>query len=1004
MVTIFKKVFGSKNERAIRRLQPRVSAINEFEPKIKALSDDELRGKTAELKQKVKNGAPLDDVLHEAFAVVREAGWRAVKMRHFDVQLIGGMVLHSGKIAEMRTGEGKTLVSTLPAYLNALEENGVHIITVNDYLANRDAEWMGKIYRFLGMNVGIIVHGYGDAHKQRQYGCDITYGTNSEFGFDYLRDNMKYSLSEYTQSRGQNYAIIDEVDSILIDEARTPLIISGPAEESADKYRIVNDVVAKLRLEQHFTVEEKSKSSSLTDEGVDHVERMLKVGNLFSPENTEWFHHVNKALQAHACYKRDKDYLVRDGEVLIVDEHTGRTMEGRRWSDGLHQAIEAKEGVAIQRENVTLATVTYQNFYRMYNKLSGMTGTADTEAEEFEKIYKLDVVVIPTNKAMVRKDHDDLVYKTEREKFNAVITDIKTRHERGQPILVGTRSVEKSEVVSRLLKKHKIPHITLNAKYHRAEGEIIAQAGQHGMVTISTNMAGRGTDILLGGNPEYLARRDVAHEELGDAKEDVEREQRVLAEFRWLSGSPDSIPIKLVTQDHAEKFFKDKMEAGVKEDGEEQLTVAEVKEAARTEAQQYVERIVRSYAEHLKVREAECGEAKKRVLEAGGLHVLGTERHESRRVDNQLRGRAGRQGDPGSSQFYLSLEDDLMRIFGGDRLLGMMERLGMEDDVPIEAKMVTKSIEGAQKRVEGHNFDIRKNVLEYDDVMNLQRKSVYGLRRQVLGDDSMDEEVLDMIERVVSSSVGMHCPQHVAPDAWDLVGLSNKLRAVFAVEMKFPETGELPRHDELELMVFEAVEKRWKKRQEELGKDFVVVGDDLIPKDQIEITAKVKEPVWRFMLRQTYLGQIDRHWRDHLTQMDHLRDGIGLRGYGSRDPKIEYKREGHEFFTAMVGEIDHNTLVELFHVRLMSPEEVRREADRQRRAAEALRRAAELKGAADTANSDSVLDGDGAARKDGAPSSGGGKKKRPGRNDPCWCGSGKKYKKCHLNDDLRAGA
>jgi preprotein translocase subunit SecA len=561
--------------------------------------------------------------------------------------------------------------------------------------------------------------------------------------------------------------------------------------------------------------------------------------------------------------------------------------------------------------------------------------------------------------------------------------------------------VEKSEVVSRLLKKHKIPHITLNAKYHRAEGEIIAQAGQYGAVTISTNMAGRGTDILLGGNPEYLARRDVAHEELGDAKEDVEREQRVLAEFRWLSGSPDSIPTKLVTQDLAEKFFQRKLEEGVPE-GDEQRPVSEIREQAAVEAKQYVERIIGRYGENLKKREAECLEAKKKVLEAGGLHVLGTERHESRRVDNQLRGRAGRQGDPGSSQFYLSLEDDLMRIFGGDRLLGMMERLGMEDDVPIEAKMVTKSIESAQKRVEGHNFDIRKNVLEYDDVMNLQRKSIYGLRRQVLGDEPMEEELLDMIERVVASSMRTYCPPRQAPDEWDLTGLANKMRGMFAVELKLPEEGVFPRYDELELLVFETVERRWRKRQDELGKDFVVVGDDLIPKDRLEITAKVKEPVWRFMLRQIYLGQIDRHWRDHLTQMDHLREGIGLRGYGSRDPKVEYKREGHELFSSMVGEIDHNTLVELFHVQLMSPEEVRREAERQRRAAEALRRAAELKGAADVATADAVV-GDGDSKRDSAPSAGKGKKK-PGRNDPCWCGSGKKYKKCHLNDDLRAGA
>jgi preprotein translocase subunit SecA len=996
---LFRQIFGSKNDREIKKLEPRVQLINAFEDGLKKLSDDELRGKTAELRTKLDNGASLDDLLHEAFAVCREAGWRAVRMRHFDVQLIGGMVLHSGRIAEMRTGEGKTLVATLPAYLNALSKKGVHIVTVNDYLANRDAEWMGKIYRFLGLDVGIIVHGYDDAHKKRQYSCDITYGTNSEFGFDYLRDNMKFSLSDYTQQRGLNYAIIDEVDSILIDEARTPLIISGPAEESADKYKTVNTIVGKLRVEQHYTVDEKSKSAVLTDEGVDTVEGMLKVGNLFSPENTEWFHHVNKALQAHACYKRDKDYLVREGEVLIIDEHTGRTMEGRRWSDGLHQAIEAKEGVQIQRENVTLATVTYQNFYRMYGKLAGMTGTADTEAEEFDKIYKLLVVVIPTNKRMIRADKEDVVYKTEKEKFGAVIADIETRHARGQPILVGTKSVEKSEVVSRLLKKHGIPHITLNAKYHRAEGEIIAQAGQYGAVTISTNMAGRGTDILLGGNPEYLARRDVAHEELGEAKEDVEREQRVLAEFRWLSGSPESIPTKLVTQELEEKIFRKKLDAP-KPEGEEPdappKDVGQVRQEAKTEAAAYVHRIVERYADNLKRREAECLEAKKKVIEAGGLHVLGTERHESRRVDNQLRGRAGRQGDPGSSHFFLSLEDDLMRIFGGDRLLHMMERFGMEDDVPIEARMVTKSIENAQKRVEGHHFDMRKNVLEYDDVMNLQRKTTYGLRRRVLGDEPMEEDLLDAIERVVAYVVAEHCPPRQAPDEWDFDGLATKVRGVFGVEVAFGK-GELPRYEDVELAVYEAIEKRWRQRQEQLGKDFVVVGDDLVPKDQLAVTANVKEPVWRFMLRQLYLSQIDRHWRDHLTQMDHLRDGIGLRGYGSKDPKIEYKREGHQLFASMSREVDHNTLADLFHVQLMSPEEIRRERERRARAAEALRRAADLKGAADTASSDAVADAD--AGDDAAKS---GRKKKPGRNDPCWCGSGKKYKKCHLGDDLHA--
>ncbi len=984
------KIFPTKNQRELRKLQPKVAAINELEPKIKKLSDAELQAKTAEFKQKLDNGASLDDILAEAFAVTREAGWRILKMRHFDVQLIGGMVLHTGRIAEMRTGEGKTLVATLPAYLNALTGKGVHIVTVNDYLANRDAEWMGKIHRFLGLSVGTIVHGYDDAHKQSQYGCDITYGTNSEFGFDYLRDNMKFSLSDYVQSRGLNYAIIDEVDSILIDEARTPLIISGPAEESADKYATVNKVVSKLRPEQDYTVDEKSKSAMLTDEGTDRVEKLLGVGNLFSPENTEWFHHISKSLQAHACYKRDVDYLVHRGEVLIIDEHTGRTMEGRRWSDGLHQSIEAKEGVKIQRENVTLATVTYQNLYRMYNKLSGMTGTADTEAEEFDKIYKLEVVVIPTNKPMVRQDDDDLIYKTEAEKFNAVVQDIKERHEKGQPVLVGTKNVDKSEVISRLLQRHKIEHVTLNAKFHRQEGEIIAQAGQLGAVTISTNMAGRGTDILLGGNPEYLARAEVAKEQLGDAKDNAARQQEILAEFRWLTGSPESIPREMVTSDHAEKFFQRKLSTG--SGGAEALDVATLQAEAREEAVAWVDELIASYAKHLEHYGAVCSEAKKKVLEAGGLHVCGTERHESRRVDNQLRGRAGRQGDPGSSKFFLSLDDDLMRIFMGDRLKGMMERLGMEDDVPIEARMVTRSIENAQKRVEGHNFDIRKNLIEYDDVMNLQRKTVYGLRRQILGDDPMEEEMLDMIERIVGYVGETSCPPKMAPDTWDFEGVQNKIKGIFGVSLEIPET--IARFDDLTLLLYEQVEQRWKKRQKELGQDFVVVDESLVRKEGLPASAKIKEPVWRFILRQLYLRQIDRHWQDHLTQMDQLRDGIGLRGYGNRDPKIEYKREGHQLFLSMMREVDHNVAAELFHLKLMSAEEVAREEERRRQAAATRERAARLQGGSDQSSADAVTATDRKA-KSRPPKN----RKRLGRNDPCWCGSGKKYKKCHGKAD-----
>ena len=993
MASVFKKIFGSKNERELRRLRPRVAAINEAEAALKNLSDEQLAAKSDEFRQKIDNGASLDDILVEAFAVCREAGWRAVGMRHFDVQLIGGMVLHSGKIAEMRTGEGKTLVATLPAYLNALEGKGVHVVTVNDYLARRDAEWMGKIYRRLKMEVGVIVHGFDDVHKKAQYNADITYGTNSEYGFDYLRDNMKFALSEYTQQRGLRYAIIDEVDSILIDEARTPLIISGPAEQSTEKYIQVNSIVSKLRPERDYTIDEKSKSVVLTDEGTDRVERLLDVGNLYTTGNIEWLHHVSKALQAHACYKRDVDYLIQEGEVLIIDEHTGRTMEGRRWSDGLHQAIEAKEGVPIQRENATLATITYQNFYRMYDKLSGMTGTADTEAEEFNKIYKLEVMVIPTNKPMIRQDHQDLVYKTEAEKFDAVLEEIQERYEAGQPLLIGTGSVDKSEVVSRLLKRHKIPFTVLNAKFHRQEGEIIAQAGQPGAVTISTSMAGRGTDILLGGNPEYLARFECAHEELGETKDDPEREQRILAEFRWLSGSPSSIPVDMIAGEYTDKFFESKLAEGSNEELAD-VSVSDVKAACAREAREYVDRLVARYGEHLARHDAECSATKAIVLQNGGLCVIATERHESRRIDNQLRGRAGRQGDPGESRFYLSLEDDLMRMFGGDKLVMMMDRLGMEDGVPIEAKMVTKSIEGAQKRVEGHNFDIRKNIIEYDDVMNMQRKSVYALRRVVLSDAPLQDEMLDMIERVVAFTVAQSCPRMAAPDEWNTELLIGKTRVMFGIDFSdFAKDQKFftLRHEEIEDELYARAEKRWTKKQAELSDRFAVVGESLVPKEALDVTAKVTEPVHRYILRRIYLGEIDSHWREHLTQMDHLKEGIHLRGYGQRDPKIEYKREGFRMFESMVSEVDHAVIAKIFSVEIQSSDEVQRQRERERRAAEAIQRAAQLAGGSDDAG-DGV--GEPAAAKKATV-----KTKRPGRNENCWCGSGKKYKKCHLRDD-----
>src|SRR3954453_3108879 len=662
---VLAKIFGTKNEREVKEMLPTVAAINDLEPAMRELSDIDLAAKTIGFKEKLAQGATLDDLLIEAFAVVREAGRRVLNMRHFDVQLIGGMVLHKGRISEMKTGEGKTLVATLPCYLNALEGKGVHVVTVNDYLARRDAEWMGRIYNFLGMSVGVIVHGLTDAERQHNYRCDITYGTNSEFGFDYLRDNMKDSIERYVQ-RELNFAIVDEVDSILIDEARTPLIISGPAEESADLYQKVNAIIPSLRKDIDYTVDEKAHSAMLTDSGVDRVERKLAIGNLYDPGNISWLHHVTQALRAHSLYKRDVNYLIEEGKVIIVDEFTGRKMPGRRWSDGLHQAIEAKEAVEIQEENQTLATIRYQNYFRIYKKLAGMTGTADTEAEEFHKIYKLGVTVVPTNRPMLRKDADDAVYKNERGKFRAVVDEIVDCHKRGQPVLVGTVSVEKSEVVASLLRKKQIPHNVLNAKQHEKEAHVVAQAGRKGAVTISTNMAGRGTDIILGGNAEFMARAEIDPENAGKPGHEWPPEQ--------------------------EEAFQQGF--------------------ARFKAQ--------------------CDAEKQEVLTAGGLHILGTERHESRRIDNQLRGRSGRQGDPGSSRFFLSLEDDLMRIFGAERITGLMERLGMEEDVPIEHGLINRAIENAQKKVEGHNFDIRKNLLEYDDVMNQQRKAIYALRRQVL--------------------------------------------------------------------------------------------------------------------------------------------------------------------------------------------------------------------------------------------------------------------------------
>lgn len=864
--TILKKIFGTKNERELKRLWPIVERINSLEAKISSLSDSSLRSKTDEFKDRIKASETLDDLLPEAFAVVREVAKRTLRMRHFDVQLIGGIVLHEGKIAEMKTGEGKTLVATLPVYLNALTGKGVHVVTVNDYLAKRDAQWMGPIYEFLGLSVGVIVHGLTDEERQRAYNSDITYGTNNEFGFDYLRDNMKYDLSHYVQ-RELNYAIVDEVDSILIDEARTPLIISGPSEESTDKYYKIDRIIPKLRKGIDFTIDEKARTVILTEEGNSRVEQLLGISNLYDPSNIELVHHVLQGLRAHHLFKRDVDYVVRDGEVIIVDEFTGRLMPGRRWSDGLHQAIEAKEGVKIESENQTLATITFQNYFRMYKKLAGMTGTADTEAEEFAKIYNLDVVVIPTNKPMIRVDYPDAIYKTERAKFNAVIKEIEELHRKGQPVLVGTISIEKSEILSSMLKKKGIPHSVLNAKYHEREAEIIAQAGRSGSVTIATNMAGRGTDIILGGNPEGLARQFLA------GKNDYSEEE---------------------------------------------------------------------WQEALRKAEEICKKDREKVVDLGGLHILGTERHEARRIDNQLRGRSGRQGDPGSSRFYISLEDDLMRIFGSDRIAGLMGRLGMDEDVPIENRMVSKAIENAQKRVEAHNFDIRKHLLEYDDVMNKQRTEIYAFRREILQGEGLKERIFQIIDDTIDELLEIYCPESKYHEEWDIKGLKDSLFGIFAVSIE-NFTNDV---NSLREFLSETIKSAYEKKEREIGNEMM-----------------------RYLEKVIFLQVLDAQWKDHLLAMDHLKEGIGLRGYGQRDPLTEYKKEAFEIFADMTDRISMDTITRLFKIQVRSEDEkiTRRPVQRQvryNRGEEAEQNQPVIKG------------------------------KKIGRNDPCPCGSGKKYKKC----------
>ena len=828
--TIVKKIFGTKNERYLKKLQPIVAKINNLEPEIQSLSDEQLRQKIADFRTEVQNGRKLDEILPEVFAITREAAKRVLNMRHFDVQLIGGIVLHQGKIAEMKTGEGKTLVATLPVVLNALAGKGVHVVTVNDYLARRDAEWMGKIYGFLGLSVGVIVHGLSDEERKQAYAADVTYGTNNEFGFDYLRDNMKFYPEQLVQ-RELYYAIVDEVDSILIDEARTPLIISGPSEESTALYGRINSIIPRLKKDEHFTIDEKAKTVTLTDEGVQKVEEILKLDNLFDPKHITYQHHILQALKAHYLFKRDVDYIVKDGQVIIVDEFTGRLMPGRRYSDGLHQALEAKEGVKVEAENQTLASITFQNYFRMYEKLAGMTGTADTEAVEFKQIYDLDVVVIPTHKPMIRKDYPDVIYKTQEEKYRAIVREIKELYAKGQPVLVGTTSIEKSELLSRMLKKMRIPHEVLNAKHHEKEAEIVAKAGEKGRVTIATNMAGRGTDIVLGPG----------------------------------------------------------------------------------------------------------------VRELGGLHILGTERHESRRIDNQLRGRSGRQGDPGSSRFYLALDDELMRLFGSDRIAALMDKLGMEEDQPIENKMISRAIENAQRRVENHNFEIRKTLLEYDDVMNQQRLAIYGQRREIM----LAEELDDIIEEFID----------------DL------LEEIYA---PIAEAGREGPDEETGQMV-------WSKLEEIFDLRRVISQDELPERERaregvLQILGKLKEDTgehYQEVLRFFLLESLDRNWKEHLLNMDHLKEGIGLRGYGQKDPKQEYKREGFELFQDMLFRIKENTLKALCHLRI----ETRVEEDEfKHKEQEDLQYAG----------------GEEQPKKQPI------RRKTPkiGRNDPCPCGSGKKYKKC----------
>jgi preprotein translocase subunit SecA len=982
------KIFGTKNERDIKRLMPRVQAINALEPSIEKFSDDELRAKTDVFRRQIQDRVAqiadepeadhdrrkqldgerlaainevLDDILEEAFAIVREAGRRVLNMRHFDVQLIGGMVLHHGKIAEMKTGEGKTLVATLPVYLNALGGRGVHVITVNDYLAKRDSEWMGRLYRFLGLSVGVIVHDLDDQQRRDAYASDVTYGTNNEFGFDYLRDNMKFDLHDCVQ-RGHNFSIVDEVDSILIDEARTPLIISGASEESTDKYARVNRIIPKLekgeeldvapgepaQLTGDFVVDEKHRSITVTDEGWEKVEGLLGIGNIADPENWDLKHHVETAIKANSLYHRDVEYVVKEGEVIIVDEFTGRLMPGRRWSDGLHQSVEAKEGVKIERENQTLATITFQNYFRMYKKLAGMTGTAETEAPEFDKIYRLEVMVIPPNRILRRLENPDVVYRMEKEKYFAASDEIQKLHDTGQPVLVGTTSIEKSERLSELLKKKGIKHVVLNAKYHEREAEIVAQAGRKDMVTIATNMAGRGTDILLGGNPEFMAKQECVKKGIaqplraaqGKIQVDVDETKSTVW---YYAGNEYVVP----TGQWNEAFERYKLQTDKEHD---------------------------------------------EVIAAGGLHIFGTERHESRRIDNQLRGRAGRQGDPGSSRFYLSLEDDLMRIFAKEWVSKLLQRLGMEEGIPIESRLISRRIEAAQKAVEAQNFEARKHLLEYDDVMNKQREAVYGLRRQLLeGLDQKDLILEDYVSGILSILMDEFCAVKTHPSNWDIKGLKDGIFTRFGVDILAEGIDpEVLNRQELGDAIFDKLKSRYDAKEQLIGPDAM-----------------------RYHERMIMLSVLDSQWKDHLRDMDHLKEGIGLRGYGQHDPLIEYKRESFEMFEAMMQRFQDDTVRYLYLMQILEaptdpgdsgagpesggpplrlggrggnghrpPRSVATSVDeieenfqrKKRRELESARMA----GSGEQQTVQQVVRGSA----------------KIGRNDACPCGSGKKYKKC----------